>query len=53
LGRVGESWAKFEPPKLKLQIDRRQEEIDKALESIKMLRKRTGRITVEELPSKR
>lgn len=31
----------------------RQEEIDRAIESIKELRKRTGRITVEELISAR
>jgi prevent-host-death family protein len=33
--------------------DRRQEEIDKAIESIKALRKRTGKITLDELLSAR
>lgn len=33
--------------------DVKQEEIDRAIESIKELRKRTGRITVEELISAR
>lgn len=32
---------------------RRQEEIDKAIESIKALRQRTGRVTLEELLSAR
>jgi prevent-host-death family protein len=32
---------------------RRQEEIDKAIETIKALRKRTGKISVEELLSAR
>jgi prevent-host-death family protein len=35
------------------EIDRRQEEIDKAIASIKELRKRTGRITFKELRSAR
>ncbi len=35
------------------EIDRRQEEIDKATASIKELRKRTGRITFKELRSAR
>jgi len=35
------------------ETDRRQEEIDKAIESIKALRKHTGRITVDELLSAR
>ena len=34
-------------------VDRRQEEIDKALAAIRELRKRTGRITVGELLSAR
>jgi prevent-host-death family protein len=33
------------------ETDRRQEEIDKAIEGIKALRLRTGKITVEELLS--
>ena len=32
---------------------RRQEEVDKAIESIKALRKRTGKITLDELLSAR
>ena len=32
---------------------RRQEEVDKAIESIKALRKRTGKITLDELLSER
>ena len=32
---------------------RRQEEIDKAIEGIKVLRQRTGRVTLEELLSSR
>jgi prevent-host-death family protein len=35
------------------EADRRQEEIDKAIASIRALRKRTGRITVAELLSAR
>jgi prevent-host-death family protein len=35
------------------EADRRQEEIDKAIEGIKALRKRTGKITVDELLSAR
>ena len=35
------------------EIDRRQEEIEKAIANIKELRKRTGRITVAELQSAR
>ena len=35
------------------EADRRQEEIDKAIASIKAIRKRTGRITVAELLSAR
>jgi len=35
------------------EVDRRQEEIDKALAAIRELRKRTGRITVAELLSAR
>ena len=35
------------------EAERRQEEIDRAIESIRALRKRTGRITVEELLSAR
>ena len=35
------------------EVDRRQEEIDKALAAIRELRKRTGRITVGELLSAR
>lgn len=35
------------------EAQRRQEEIDRAIESLKGLRKRTGRITVEELLSAR
>ena len=35
------------------EVDRRQEEIDKALVAIRELRKRTGRITVGELLSAR
>ena len=35
------------------EAERRQEEIDKAIEGIKALRKRTGRITVDELLSAR
>jgi prevent-host-death family protein len=34
-------------------VDRRQEEIDKALAGIRELRKRTGRITLRELLSAR
>jgi prevent-host-death family protein len=34
-------------------LDRRQEEIDKALAGIRELRKRTGRITLKELLSAR
>ena len=34
-------------------VDRRQEEIDKALAGIQELRKRTGRITLKELLSAR
>jgi prevent-host-death family protein len=33
------------------ETQRRQEEIDKAIEAIKALRKRTGKITVDELLS--
>jgi prevent-host-death family protein len=33
------------------EADRRQEEVDKAIEEIKALRLRTGKITVEELIS--
>lgn len=35
------------------EVDRRQEEIDKALASLTELRKRTGRITLDELRSAR
>jgi prevent-host-death family protein len=35
------------------EVDRRQEEIDKALASIRELQKRNGKITVEELRSAR
>ena len=35
------------------EADRRQEEIDKAIEGIKALRQHTGKITVEELLSTR
>ncbi len=35
------------------ELDRRQEEIDKSMASIRELRKRTGRITVSELLSAR
>lgn len=35
------------------EVDRRQEEIDKALAGIRELRKRTGRISVDELLSAR
>ena len=35
------------------EVDRRQEEIDKALAGIRELRKRTGRITLKELLSAR
>ena len=35
------------------EVDRRQEEIDKALAGIRELRKRTGRITLRELVSAR
>ena len=35
------------------EVDRRQEEIDKALAGIRELRKRTGRITLSELLSAR
>ena len=35
------------------EVDRRQEEIDKALAAIRELRKRTGKITVGELLSAR
>jgi prevent-host-death family protein len=35
------------------EVDRRQEEIDKAIASIRELQKRTGKITVEELRSAR
>ncbi len=35
------------------EVDRRQEEIDKALTGIRELRKRTGRITLRELLSAR
>ena len=35
------------------EVDRRQEEIDKAMASIRDLPKRTGKITVEELRSAR
>jgi prevent-host-death family protein len=35
------------------EVDRRQEEIDKAIGSIKELRTRTGRVTVDELLSAR
>ena len=33
------------------EVDRRQEEVDRAIESIKALRQRTGKISVEELLS--
>jgi prevent-host-death family protein len=35
------------------EADRRQEEIDRAIEQIRAIRKRTGSITVEELQSSR
>lgn len=35
------------------EVDRRQEEIDRAIESIRQLRQRTGRVSVEELLSAR
>jgi prevent-host-death family protein len=35
------------------EVDRRQEEIDRAMATIKALRKRTGRITLDELRSAR
>ncbi len=35
------------------EVDRRQEEVDKAIASINALRKRTGKITVKELLSAR
>jgi prevent-host-death family protein len=35
------------------EMDRRQEEVDRALASILELRKRTGKVTVEELQSAR
>jgi prevent-host-death family protein len=35
------------------ELDRRQEEIDRALDGIRDIRKRTGRITVQELLSAR
>jgi prevent-host-death family protein len=35
------------------ELDRRQEEIDKALDAIRDIRKRTGRIAVQELLSAR
>ena len=35
------------------EIDRRREEIDQAIAGIKALRKRTGKVTVEELLSAR
>lgn len=31
------------------EVDRRQEEIDRAIESIKALRRRTGKVTLDEL----
>lgn len=40
-------------PRITPEVDRRQPEIDKALAAIRELRKRTGRITVEELLSAR
>jgi prevent-host-death family protein len=35
------------------EVDRRQEGIDRALESIRQLRQRTGRVSVEEILSAR
>jgi prevent-host-death family protein len=35
------------------ETDRRQEEIDRAIANIKQLRKRTGKVTLEELQSAR
>ena len=35
------------------EVDRRREEIDQAIVSIKALRKRTGKVTIEELLSAR
>jgi prevent-host-death family protein len=35
------------------ELDRRQEEIDRALDGIRDIRKRTGRITVQEILSAR
>jgi prevent-host-death family protein len=35
------------------EVDRRQEEIDRALDSIQQLRKRTGKVSVDELLSAR
>jgi hypothetical protein len=35
------------------EVDRRQEEIYQAIEDIRDLRQRSGRITVQELPSAR
>jgi prevent-host-death family protein len=35
------------------EVDRRQEEVDRALASILELRKRTGKVTLEELQSAR
>ena len=46
--RHGRPFARIVP-----EIDRRQDEIEKAIANIKELRKRTGRITVEELQSAR
>jgi prevent-host-death family protein len=46
--RHGRPIAKIVP-----EVDRRQEEIDKAMDNIKELRKRTGRITLDELRSAR
>lgn len=39
--------------RLSPEVDRRQEEIDRAIASIRELRRRTGRITVEEILSAR
>ena len=35
------------------EVDRRQEEVDRAIENIRILRERNGRVTIEELLSAR
>ena len=46
--RHGKDIARLEP-----EVERRQEEIDAAIENIKRIQKQTGRITLEEILSAR